>query len=73
VRIAGVILFNPLLSRRNIPSMAKVGLIMFSSFIIAPSAMISENFYTDSLNDQPLIDISKNAYLVKGNKITKIK
>ena len=32
-----------------------------------------ENFYTDSINDQPLIDISKNAYLVKGNKITKIK
>ena len=37
-----------------------------------PDAEI-ENFYTDSLNDQPLIDISKNAYLVKGNKITKIK
>ncbi len=32
-----------------------------------------ENFYTDSLNDQPLIDISKNAYLVKGKKIIKIK
>ena len=32
-----------------------------------------ENFYTDSLNDQPLIDIGKNAYLVKGKKITKIK
>ncbi len=32
-----------------------------------------ENFYTDSVNDTPLIEISKNAYLVKGNKITKIK
>lgn len=32
-----------------------------------------ENFYTDSINDIPLIEISKNAYLVKGNKITKIK
>ena len=32
-----------------------------------------ENFYTDSVNDLPLIEISKNAYLVKGNKITKIK
>ena len=32
-----------------------------------------ENFYTDSLNDAPLIEISKNAFLVKGNKITKIK
>lgn len=37
-----------------------------------PDAEI-ENFYTDSLNDQPIIDIAKNAYLVKGNKITKIK
>ncbi len=32
-----------------------------------------ENFYTDSINDTPLIEISKNAYLVKGNKIKKIK
>lgn len=33
-----------------------------------------ENFYTDSKkNDAPLIAISKNAYLVKGNKIIKIK
>lgn len=32
-----------------------------------------ENFYTDSINDMPLIEISKNAYLVKGSRITKIK
>ena len=32
-----------------------------------------ENFYTDSVNDLPLIEISENAYLVKGHKITKIK
>ena len=37
-----------------------------------PDAVI-DNFYTDSLNDQPMIDLAKNAYLVKGNKITKIK
>ncbi len=37
-----------------------------------PDAEI-ENFYTDSVNDTPLIEISKNAYLVKRNKITKIK
>lgn len=37
-----------------------------------PDAVI-ENFYTDSLNDQPIIDLAENAYLVKGNKITKIK
>lgn len=37
-----------------------------------PDAVI-ENFYTDSLNDQPIIDLAQNAYLVKGDKITKIK
>ena len=37
-----------------------------------PDAEI-DNFYTDSLNDQPLIDLAKNAYLVKGDKLIKIK
>ena len=33
-----------------------------------------ENFYTDSAeNDAPLIDLAENAYLVKKNKVTKIK
>lgn len=32
-----------------------------------------ENLYTDSYNDQPLMEIAKNVYLVKGDKITKIK
>ncbi len=32
-----------------------------------------ENFYTDSVNDKPLMDISENVYLVKKDKITKIK
>ena len=30
-------------------------------------------FYTDSMNDKPMIDISKSAYIVKGNRIKKIK
>lgn len=33
-----------------------------------PDITINE-FYTDSLNDMPLIDISKTAYLVAGNKM----
>ena len=37
-----------------------------------PDAEI-DNFYTDSLNDQPMIDLAKNAYLVKGDKLIKIK
>ena len=32
-----------------------------------------DDFYTDSLHDLSLIELSKNAYFVKGNKITKIK
>ncbi|NMP37535.1 MAG: phosphoserine phosphatase [Clostridiales bacterium] len=41
-------------------------------FELYPNERI-ENFYTDSLNDKALIDISENAFLVKGMKITKIK
>lgn len=32
-----------------------------------------DSFFTDSRNDMPMINISKNAYLVKNNKIIKIK
>lgn len=37
-----------------------------------PDAVI-DNFYTDSYNDKPMIELAKNAYLVKGDKIVKIK
>lgn len=37
-----------------------------------PNAEI-DNFFTDSKNDMPMINISKNAYLVKDNKLKKIK
>ncbi len=32
-----------------------------------------ENFYTDSYNDKPMMDISDNVYFVKGNQVEKIK
>lgn len=32
-----------------------------------------ENFYTDSMNDKAMMDIADNVYLIKKNKITKIK
>ena len=32
-----------------------------------------ENFYTDSMNDKPMMDIADHVYLVKKNRITKIK
>ncbi len=32
-----------------------------------------QNFYTDSMNDKAMMDIADNVYLVKKNKITKIK
>ena len=37
-----------------------------------PDAEI-ENFYSDSLNDLPMMRMAKNAYLVKGSKVTKMK
>ncbi|HZK39907.1 MAG TPA: haloacid dehalogenase-like hydrolase, partial [Clostridia bacterium] len=32
-----------------------------------------ENFYTDSHNDKALMDLAKNVFFVKGNKIKQIK
>lgn len=32
-----------------------------------------ENFYTDSVNDMPLVEIAKNAFMVTKDKIEKIK
>lgn len=32
-----------------------------------------DELYTDSMADKPMMDISKNVYMVKGNKITQIK
>ena len=32
-----------------------------------------ENFYTDSMNDKAMMDMADNVYLVKGEKIEKIK
>lgn len=34
---------------------------------------IIENFYTDSYNDKAMIQLSRNAYLIKNKKIIKIK
>ena len=37
-----------------------------------PDAVI-DNFYTDSMNDKAMMDISRHVFLVKKNKITQIK
>ena len=37
-----------------------------------PNAEI-DNFYTDSMNDKAMMDISKHVFFVKGNKIEQIK
>lgn len=41
-RVGGMIFFNPLLSRRNVPAAARVGLVLFASLIITPTL---ENTY----------------------------
>ena len=40
--------------------------------IYGEDAVIDE-FYTDSRHDQPMIDIARKAYLVKGDKVIRIK
>ena len=37
-----------------------------------PDAVI-DNFYTDSVNDTPLMEISEHAFIVSGNKIKQVK
>jgi phosphoserine phosphatase len=32
-----------------------------------------KNFYTDSINDKPLMDLAENVFMVKGDKIKRIK
>ena len=32
---------------------------------------VIDNFYTDSLNDMPMIKLAKNSFIVKGDKIKK--
>lgn len=40
--------------------------------LYGPDAVIDE-FYTDSKFDQPMIDMARHAFMVKGNTITQIK
>ena len=35
--------------------------------------VVIDEFYTDSRFDQPMIDIARHAYMVKGNKVTQVK
>ena len=32
-----------------------------------------DNFYTDSVNDTPMMEISEHAFLVSGNKMKQVK
>lgn len=34
---------------------------------------VIDNFYTDSYNDSAMFDLARNVYLVKGNRVKKIK
>lgn len=40
--------------------------------LYGPDAVIDE-FYTDSKFDQPMIDMARHAFMVKGNTITQVK
>ena len=40
--------------------------------LYGPDVVIDE-FYTDSKFDQPMIDMARHAFMVKGNTITQVK
>ena len=40
--------------------------------LYGPDAVVDE-FYTDSRFDQPMIDMARRAFMVKGNIITRVK
>ena len=40
--------------------------------LYGPDAVVDE-FYTDSRFDQPMIDMARRAFMVKGNTITRVK
>lgn len=43
------------------------------TFIEKYNGKIIDEFYTDNMVDKPMIDIAQKAYLVKGNRIRRIK
>jgi flagellar biosynthetic protein FliR len=50
VRIAGIVFFNPIMSRSNVPRMAKTGLVLLSSILIAPITTVSPDFRADAVS-----------------------
>ena len=40
--------------------------------LYGPDAVVDE-FYTDSKFDQPMIDMARHAFMVKGDTITRVK
>lgn len=61
VRIAGIIFFNPVMSRNNIPRMARVSLVLLSSIIIAPVTTVSSDFSADRIS--LVISIGKELFI----------
>ena len=50
VRLAGMIGFNPLLSRRNLPAMVRVGLILLLTLLLAPNVYAGDAAMGGSLD-----------------------
>lgn len=49
VRVAALIAFNPLMARQNVPSMARTGIVFFTTLLLAPLVPIPENMDSSDL------------------------
>ncbi|NLW78096.1 MAG: flagellar biosynthetic protein FliR [Ruminococcaceae bacterium] len=63
VRLAGMILFNPLLSRSNVPAMVRMGLVFFMTIMVAPMqpASVFEAVYAMSAFTYTLVMVGELA------------
>lgn len=69
-----VVVISSLHPSSSIPDKTNYGLGKITNIrsYFAPESVRIDNFYTDSYDDQELIDFSDNAFLVKGDSSTKI-
>lgn len=50
VRLAGIIAFNPIMTRKNVPAMTRTGLIFFATVLLAPLVPIPAGFADNSFD-----------------------
>ena len=59
--------------RRSAARLAAVQAIYEMDLAGTTADVVIDEFYTDSKFDQPMIDMARHAFMVKGNTITQVK